>query len=129
MTPVYVVTDIEVDGPTPGVNSMLSFTSVAVNATGENIDEFEAVLAPLDGATSDPDTVAWFKTQPQAFAAVTHDPQPAGDVIKRYVDWAHNLIGDPIFVSHPMSFDGAWMDHYLRNFVNIRLMKGPWTGE
>jgi DNA polymerase III alpha subunit (gram-positive type) len=129
MTPVYVVTDIEVDGPTPGVNSMLSFTSVAVNATGENIDEFEAVLAPLDGATSDPDTVAWFKTQPQAFAAATHDPQPAGDVIKRYVDWAHNLIGDPIFVSHPMSFDGAWMDHYLRNFVNIRLMKGPWTGE
>jgi hypothetical protein len=32
---VYVVTDIEVDGPWPGANSMRSFASVAVTANGE----------------------------------------------------------------------------------------------
>lgn len=30
--PVYIVTDVECDGPTPGLNSMLSFASVAVTA-------------------------------------------------------------------------------------------------
>lgn len=34
MLPFYVVTDCEFDGPTPGANSMLSFGSVAVSATG-----------------------------------------------------------------------------------------------
>ena len=32
--PVYIVTDIEADGPTPGKNSMLSFASVAVTGAG-----------------------------------------------------------------------------------------------
>ena len=128
MTPVYVVTDIEVDGPNPGENSMLSFASVAVNANGMEINEFEAVLAPLDGATSDPDTMAWFKNYPDAFAAATHNPLPAKDVIKSYIDWVHGLPGKPIFASHPMAFDGMWMDHYLRAFAGIRLTKGPWSG-
>jgi hypothetical protein len=44
---VYVVTDIEVDGPWPGPNSLRSFASVAVTASGEERGTFEAVLAPL----------------------------------------------------------------------------------
>ena len=32
--PVYIVTDIECDGPTPGANSMIAFASVAVGADG-----------------------------------------------------------------------------------------------
>ena len=55
MDPIYVVTDIEADGPTPGRNSMLSFASVAVTAGLEIADDFEAVLAPLEGAAPDPD--------------------------------------------------------------------------
>ncbi len=42
---VYVVTDIEVDGFVPGANSMLALASVAVTASGEQVGEFEAVLA------------------------------------------------------------------------------------
>ena len=51
---VYVVTDIEVDGFTPGPHSMLSFASVAVTAAGEQVGEFEAVLEPLPGAPARP---------------------------------------------------------------------------
>ena len=54
---VYVVTDIEVDGFMPGPNSMLSFASVAVTASGEQVGEFEAVLERLPGAQPNPDDV------------------------------------------------------------------------
>ncbi len=44
--PVFVVTDIEADGPAPLHNSMLSFASVAIAADGTPHGEFEAVLTP-----------------------------------------------------------------------------------
>ena len=45
-TPIFIVTDIESDGPTPLHNSMLSFAAVAVTADGTRHGEFEAVLTP-----------------------------------------------------------------------------------
>src|SRR4051794_9930572 len=50
---VYVVTDIEVDGPWPGPNSMRSFASVAVTLDGTEHGRFEAVLEELPGAAPD----------------------------------------------------------------------------
>jgi 5-methyltetrahydropteroyltriglutamate--homocysteine methyltransferase len=50
-SPVYVVTDIEVNGPTPGEHSMLAFASVALDAGGGEIDTFEAVLETLPDKT------------------------------------------------------------------------------
>ncbi len=129
MEPVYVVTDVEVDGPTPGENSMLSFASVVVNEKGEEIDDFQAVLGTLEGATADELTIAWFKSQSEAYAAATDNPQPADEVIARYAGWVKSLPGDPIFVAHPLAMDGPWIDFYLRRFANIRLLKGPWIGD
>lgn len=129
MNPVYVVTDAEVDGPTPGENSMLSFASVAIDAGGEEIDYFQAVLAPLEGATADPVTMAWFKSQSEALAAATENPKRPLEVMGYYVNWVKTLPGDPVFVAHPLALDGAWIDFYLRRFAGIRLFKGPWRGE
>ena len=61
---IYVVTDIEVDGFVPGAHSMLALASVAVTASGEQVGEFEAVLAGLPGAQPDPQVWEWFGTQP-----------------------------------------------------------------
>ncbi|GAB4224964.1 MAG: hypothetical protein Tsb0032_30460 [Kiloniellaceae bacterium] len=127
--PVYVVTDIEVNGPTPGEHSMLAFASVAVDATGGEIDSFEAVLEPLPGAGEDAITINWFKGFPTAWAAATTDPQPPEAVMQRYADWVRGLPGAAIFAAHPLAFDGAWIDWYLRHFLGIRLLKGPWAGE
>jgi hypothetical protein len=123
---VYVVTDIEVDGPWPGANSMRSFASVAVNAGGEELGVFEAVLEPLPGAAPDPDTYAWFQTQPGAWAAATVDPLPVPRVIADFVGWVQGLPRPRTFAASPLAFDGGWIDYYLRRFTRYGLVQGPY---
>ena len=65
----FVVTDIEADGPSPLGTSMLSFASVACDVTGKVLDEFEAVLEPRSDRKPNPDTMAWWQTQPEAWKA------------------------------------------------------------
>jgi hypothetical protein len=129
VNPVYVVTDVEVDGPTPGENSMLSFASVAVDAGGRQVGAFSATLSPLENARPDPDTMAWFNRNPAALAAATRDPRPPSEVVAGYVAWVRGLAGEAVFVAHPLLMDAPWIDHYLRRFAGIRLLKGPWKGE
>jgi len=126
MDTIYIVTDVEIDGPTPGKNSMMSFASVATNAGGVEIDVFEAVLAPLNGASPDPLTIEWFQSQPEALAAATTNPQAPEEVMSRYVSWIRNLQGKPIFTSHPLALDGPWIDFYLQHFAGTKLLEGPW---
>ena len=124
--PVYVVTDIECDGPTPGRNSMLSFASVAVTADGVEKGVFEAVLAPLEGAAPNPDTLAWFKTQPEAWAAATTDPRPPADVMRDFEAWVRGFGEGRIFAAFPLAFDGMWIDAYLKRFTGHALVEGPY---
>ena len=105
--PVYVVTDIEVDGPWPGPNSMRSFASVAVTAQGEQLGEFEAVLEPLPGSQPDPDTHTWFQTIPEAWAAATRNPRPVPDVMEDFAAWVLGLGDVRHFVASPLGFDDA----------------------
>jgi hypothetical protein len=123
---VYVVTDIEVDGPWPGPNSMRSFASVAVTAFGEELGTFEAVLEPLPGATPHPDTYAWFQTQPEAWAAATTAPRPVDQVMNQFVQWVRELPGPRMFAASPIAFDGCWIDYYLRRFTRYGLAQGPY---
>jgi hypothetical protein len=123
---VYVVTDIEVDGPHPGPNSMRSFASVAVTADGAEQGRFEAVLEPLPGAAPNPDTYAWFQSEPEAWAACTLDPRPVGQVMHEYVEWLRALPGPRMLAACPLGFDGTWVDHYLRRFTRYGLAQGPY---
>jgi hypothetical protein len=129
MPPIYIVTDCEFDGPTPGANSMLSFGSVAVSDAGNVAGEFEAVLAPLAGAERDPNTMAFWKRHPEAWAAATTNPKPPAEVIQRFVDWINSFGGAPIFVAHPLAVDGSWFDYYLRRFSGRPLFEGPWISD
>jgi hypothetical protein len=126
---VYIVTDIEVDGPWPGPNSMRSFASVAVTHSGAILGEFEAVLEPLPGAAPDPDTYAWFQTQSGAWAAATTGPEPAGQVMGDFGAWVRTLATPRIFAAHPIAFDGPWIDYYLRRFTNYGLTQGPYESD
>ncbi len=129
MKPVYIVTDIEVDGPIAGQNSMMSFASVAIDKNGHELATFEAVLKPLEGAEADAHTIDWFKGQTEAYAAATDNPQPPEQVMADYIDWVRDQPGNPIFAAHPLAFDGAWIGYYLQRFAGIRFLKGPWAGE
>jgi hypothetical protein len=123
---IYVVTDIEADGPTPGENSMLSFASVAIGEDGTEYSSFETVLQSLSGAKPHAATLAWFATQPDAYAAATHDPKPIDVEMQRYRDWLSELPGRPVFAAHPLGFDGPWVDYYLRRFLQTPLLAMPW---
>ncbi|MGV3650695.1 MAG: 3'-5' exoribonuclease domain-containing protein [Devosia sp.] len=121
----FVVTDIEADGPSPLKSSMLGFASVAITLEGEVLDEFEAVLQPRPDRAPSPDTMAWWQTQPEAWAAATTDPEPPETVMPRFADWVEALPGFKVFAAAPISFDGLWMDHYLETFAGTRVLGGP----
>lgn len=127
--PIYVVADVEVDGPIPGENSMLCLGSVAVGEDGRILEEFSVSIKPLRDAVADPATIEWFQKFPAAWQALNTDPQEPVDAIQSFVRWVKSLDGEPIFVAHPLAMDGPWVDLYMRRFARIRLLKGPWTGE
>ena len=124
--PVFVVTDIEVDGPWPGPNSMRSFASVAVTARGDACGEFTAVLEALPGAQPNPDTYAWFQSVPGAWAAATRDPRPVTTVMEDFVDWVKGVGDTRHFVAAPLGFDGLWIDYYLRRHTPYGVCQGPY---
>jgi len=126
--PIFIVTDIESDGPTPLHNSMLSFAAVAVEADGTRHGEFEAVLQPRPDRQANETTMAWWQTQPEAWAAATTGAEPAETAMPRFADWVENLPGPKVFAAAPLMFDGLWMDHYLDQFAGTRVLSGPFKG-
>jgi hypothetical protein len=127
LDPVFIVTDIEADGPDPGVNSMRAFASIAIGLDGDERGSFEAVLLPLDGARSDVRTLEWFQSQPEAWSAATTGAEPSATVMADYVEWVRTFSGGRIFTAYPFSFDGIWIDHYLRRFTKHALVEGHYA--
>src|SRR5689334_15631092 len=117
MVEIYVSTDIETDGPVPGLNSMLSFASAAFLADKTMLGSFSANLATLPGATSDADTMAWWATQAEAWEACRQDQQQPEAVMPKYVEWLNSLPGKPVFVAYPAAFDFMFVTYYLYRFV------------
>ena len=126
--PIFIVTDIESDGPTPLHNSMLSFASVAVEADGTRHGSFEAQLLQRADRTTNETTMAWWATQPEAWAATRANAEEPAVVMPRYADWVESLPGPKVFVAAPMIFDGLWMDHYLDEYAGTRALSGPFKG-
>lgn len=114
---MYVSTDIETDGPTPGLNSMLSLGSVVYDGNKEAISSFSANLETLPEASPHPVTWRWWQTQPEAWAACRRDPEPPAEAMDRYLDWLSGLPGHPVFVAYPATFDFAFVAYYLMRFT------------
>ncbi len=123
----YIVTDLETDGPDPGVHSMLSLASVACDAAGQRLGHFTINLQALPGHQGDAGTLAWWRTQPAAWGALQHEAVPAQQGMDRFVAWVRGFGPSPVFVGSPMIFDGAWVDWYLRRFAATRLLRAPRT--
>lgn len=117
MTEIYVSTDVEADGPIPGPNSMLSFGSAAYTAAKNLLGTFTANLLPLPEAAADPETMEWWKTQPDAWAECRRDPQEPAIVMPRYVNWLKSLPGTPVFVAYPAAYDFMFVYWYLIRFA------------
>lgn len=125
--PVFIVTDIEADGPKPGENSMRAFASVAMGVDGQERGVFEGVLLPLSEAHPDAKTLEWFQSQPIAWSAATEGARPPEAVMEDYVEWVTRFEGGRVFTAYPLAFDGIWIDYYLRRFTNHALVEGHYV--
>jgi hypothetical protein len=117
MAEIYVSTDVETDGPCPGLNSMLSFASAAYLADKTLIGTFSANLEMLPEASGHPETMKWWETQPAAWAACRQDLQSPEEAMRQYAAWLEGLPGKPVFVGYPVVFDYAFVQWYLHKFT------------
>lgn len=117
MTEIYVSTDVETDGPIPGPHSLLSIGSAAYLPEKKLVATFAANLDALPGASPDPRTMAWWSSQPEAWAACRQDPQPPTEVMQKYLAWLKGLPGAPVFVAYPAAFDFMFIYWYLIRFT------------
>jgi hypothetical protein len=117
LSEIYVSTDVEADGPIPGPHSMLSFASAAYQPDKTLVGTFTRNLETLAGASADPKTAAWWKTQPEAWDACRRDPCPPEKAMREYVAWLRALPGKPVFVGYPASYDFMFVYWYLMRFA------------
>ena len=125
---IYVSTDVEADGPIPGPNSMLSFASAAFLADKTPVGTFAANLTTLPGAAGDPKTMAWWQSQPEAWAACRSDQRDPAVVMPEYVAWLKALPGKPVFVAYPAAYDFMFVYWYLIRFAGERINFVPGGG-
>ena len=117
MDEIYVSTDVEADGPIPGPYSMLSIGSAAYKADKTLVGTFSANLETLEGATTDPATMEWWQTQPEAWEACRRDLEDPVAAMARYTEWIGTLPGKPVFVAYPVTFDFMFVFWYLIRFT------------
>ncbi|MEV4344845.1 exonuclease [Actinoplanes sp. NPDC049596] len=117
MTEIFVSTDVETDGPIPGRNSLLSFGSAAFRSDGTMIGTHTANLTTLPGAGADPDTMAWWARNPEAWQNCRSDPRDPGEAMSDYRGWLEALPGKPVFVGYPAAFDFMFVYWYLVRFT------------
>jgi hypothetical protein len=114
---IYVSVDVEVDGPIPGPHSMLSVGCAAYQLDKTVIGTFSVNLETLPGATGYPLTMAWWKTQPEAWAAHRRDTVPPEKGMADLLAWVRALPGLPVFVGIPATFDFQFVNWYLFKFT------------
>ena len=114
---VYVSTDIEADGPVPGLYSMLSFASVAFTEDQQQVGTFQANLETLPEAAQHPETMEWWKEFPEAWAAHRRNLEAPKAAMKRYEQWLKGLPGAPVFVAYPACVDFMFVYWYLHRFT------------
>ncbi len=117
MAEVYISTDVETDGPIPGPHSMLSLGSAAYLPDKTLIGTFSVNLQTLPGASGDPKTMEWWKTQPEAWAEHRKDLQEPAEAMRAYIDWVKSLGIRPVFVGYPSGFDFLFVYWYLIRFA------------
>jgi hypothetical protein len=125
---IYISVDVETDGPIPGPNSMLSLGAAAYRIEIVNgklvpvlLDTFSMNIEQLWDAKPDPETEAWWKTQPAAWEACRKDLQKPGIVMKLFSQWVEETSKEanakPVFVGYPAGFDFLFVYWYLIRFV------------
>jgi hypothetical protein len=114
---LYFCTDIETDGPCPGLNSMLSLATAVYSPEKELLDTFSVNLETLPEASPNPVTTAWWKNWPEAWAECRKDLQKPEEALPKYVAWINSFDCKPVFVAYPAGFDFTFVYYYMHRFA------------
>ncbi len=121
MDEIYIATDIETDGPSPGQYSMLSLGSVAFHLDKTIVSTFERNLELLPGARQDAKVMKFWGDNPEAWAECRKNVIPPKQAMTEYADWVKQLTeqlgGKAVMVGHPVGFDYTFVHWYLHEFV------------
>jgi len=119
---IYIIVDIELNGLTPGEHSMLSLAAVASTAD-EEVGSFYKKVQPLEELSADPETMEWWKTEPEAWQEVNTDAEPAATVIEEFRKWTKSFGKSPVFVASPLILDYPFIKWYLHKFGDEQLFE------
>lgn len=122
---IYISTDVETDGPIPGEYSMLSLGSVAFAPSGRILGKFYKKLKPLKKAKKHPDTMKFWKENPNDYKEATINSESSGKVMDNYLTWLEKLkkktinnnYDEVIFLGWPLAFDYLFTYWYLVKFA------------
>lgn len=115
---IYISTDVETNGPIPGIHSMLSLASVAFDEDGNEIGSFEINCEELEGSHPNEKTMQWWQENIDAYNETRIEPVHPQVAMDRYYEWLMDLKskGKILFVAYPVAFDFMWVFWYLNRF-------------
>jgi hypothetical protein len=119
----FISIDVETNGSTPGLHSMISLGAAAFNDHGL-IDTFTVNFLPLIRGVEDFDTMQFWKRFPDAYKAATKDALAPGVATKLFVMW-YEQFTNPVFVFYPAKFDAPFVYYYLGAFANKKFIDSP----
>jgi DNA polymerase III alpha subunit (gram-positive type) len=109
---MYVVVDVEADGPIPGDYSMVSFGAVVVSEWLQT-SFYSGILKPVSDKWQ-PDTLA-ISGQTRDDMLNGHEPAV---IMANFAEWVtHNVPKKPIFISDNNGFDWSFINWYFHHFL------------
>jgi hypothetical protein len=137
---IYVNFDLETTGGAPDRHAILNIGAVAHDSEGwGQVDLFNYNLKVPENRVWDPETKAWWETDPEAIKAwplITSSPWSAEWVCKLFMEWLLDLPRHPnvrtkdtriSFVANPIAFDFPFLRSYMTEYVGRKWI--DWASE
>lgn len=108
---IYIIVDIETDGPVIGKNSIVCFGAVVLDDRGL-YNTFYGKMKPLtEHYTSEALAISGFTRQ-------EHEQfELPKQVMQKFNKWIEKTQKRPILISDNNQFDGAWINYYFHTFL------------
>lgn len=130
MSRIYFSVDIETDGLAPGINSMISLGAAAISMdTGEIFGGFKRNLKPVEGLMQDPDTMEWWKGEPEAYVRATDGAMHPEQAMYHFASWVNDFKQEhPVAAAWKPGFDLAFLRYYEIKYLGKMLFGRAGSG-
>jgi oligoribonuclease (3'-5' exoribonuclease) len=115
----YLSFDIETDGPSPLVNSLLSIGICLIDENENIIDQLEINIMERENSTQDPKTMEWWHTQQVAWNICHQNQLSCHEAMNKisefYKKWSQHY--KLIWIGMPVCFDWMFLKSYYCAFA------------